>query len=247
MYKRQDGVWERDGKEAKVRAYNSLTQNLARLRHSPAEVRDKWPVNPVDDTRSKLGGGGFSSPSEWVRAVQNGLVCNLDPMTYLDKYVMVAFEAQAMTRQFQHICKPYGVTLWPFSGHASIAYKTALADHIDYLAGKYDKPIVILYFGDYDTAGETIPETAFADVRKWAQSDFTALWCGLTLEQVQRYDIESDGDNGKYQWEALPHNAAYEIITSELNHFCDVRLIERVRAEAEDVAMRARHALRAMG
>ena len=133
-------------------------------------------------------------------------------------YVECWYEARAMTDQFRHYTE--NVTLRPMGGQPSIPYKWQAAKEIERAAAKYQTPVVVLYFGDLDPAGETISETIERDVREWCRADFEFIRCGLTAKQVRLYNVPENIDHpNAYQWEALTDEGARDIITENLNRY----------------------------
>jgi hypothetical protein len=187
----------------KALAYGNFGKKMSALRHSPDKFQERWPIELADDRRDPVHWTeGYKTARDWLANLQEEISCNIDKMTNQDTYVMVAFEAEAMQSQFIHYTRSYGVSLWPFSGAASIAYKKRLAKHIEWARWRFGLPVQILYFGDLDPAGEIIPETAFRHVRKWAKTDFTAYRVGLNLSifkdmTYQTTPINRENTNGR--------------------------------------------------
>lgn len=230
---------------AKQLAYGNFGKLMSTLRHSAPQWQERFPIEVADDRRDPvLFSEGFRTPSEWLAHQRNTIQCDVDWMTGQEHYVMVAFEAEAMQSQFIHYTQDYGCSLWPFSGHASIAYKQRLASHIAWARRRFGVPVVLLYFGDLDDAGEQIPETAFCHVRKWCQVGFNAYRAGLNREHILAYNIPDDPDRpGKYQWEAVPDAAARDIITGALNSLVRVDVLNDVKRREALTTAAARQAL----
>jgi hypothetical protein len=204
---------------------------LSRARHNEWEG---WqPDTLVDDRRSAIiRTGGHTSAAEWLEALaKNGVACKIDHWYKQQNYCEVWFEAEAMQRQFEYYVK--GVTLRPFSGMPSIDYKYTIAGDLDEMSERYELPIVILYFGDYDNAGMTIPETSEADIRGWCDADFDFIRVGLNEGDGERYGIPDNIDKpGAYQWEALSDETARQIITGAVGSYVDTGIIGEVQREA---------------
>lgn len=149
----------------------------------------------------------------------------IDSTHYHGSITVVMFEARAMEQQFRRYA--YGLTLCPFGGQPSIPYKYEIAKYLEAQHEKYGKPLLVLYFGDYDEAGQTIFETAQTDIGKWCQYEIRWEFCGLTLEQVKKYEIPENIEHEGYQWEALNDPQAAEIITESIRNFVDVDLANR--------------------
>lgn len=172
----------------------------------------EWrPDSLADETREAIiRGNGWACVEDWLKAVQAGLSCELDHWESQPYYIELWYEARAMTQQFEYYTEH--IVLRPLGGQPSIDYKYKIAKALEDHA---DKEIIILYFGDLDTAGELISEVVERDVRKWCDADFEFIRCGLTLAQAQLYNVPENPEKpGEYQWEALPDEGAREIITT---------------------------------
>jgi hypothetical protein len=205
---------------------------FSRARHNGFEG---WrPFTLADDRRSPIEyKGGFTDVQSWVEDMaEGGFICSLDHFFTQDVYLEVWFEAEAMVNQFKYYVK--GVTLRPFSGMPSINYKWTIAKSLEKAAARYKKPMVVLYFGDLDDAGETIPETSTRDIRGWCRDDFEFVRCGLNPGDNVKYDIPENFEKpGNYQWEGLSDRAAEELITSSIERYIDTEKIEELEAEGK--------------
>jgi len=86
-------------------------------------------------------------------------------------------------------------------GQPSIPYKWQAAQELVDAYEKYRVPIVILYFGDLDTAGEMISGVIARDVQNWCKVEFAFIRCGLNIDQVIRYSVQENPEKpGDYQW-----------------------------------------------
>ena len=226
---------------------NKFIKALSAARH---EFYKDWrPDTLADETRAAIvrGGGSFDVP-DWLAQVADGLTCHLDKWEGQGHYVELWYEARAMTQQFDHYTRH--MTLRPMGGQPSIDYKWQTAKALEDAAEAYEVPIVILYFGDLDNAGELISEVIERDVRTWCEADFTFIRCGLTEAQVRRYGVPENFEKpGEYQWEALSDAGAREIITDNvlpylrLDAFTEVERAERAatqwaRAQVADLGAR---------
>ena len=196
------------------------------------------PETFADDTREIIGefGIGFTSPFSWFDS-QARKKPRLEIAWHQKNLVIVCFEAKAMVGQFKHLLGDMRVPLCPFGGDASIPFKYKIAELVDSCSDFYDeedeKPIYILYFGDYDPKGLEIPENAMRDINAWSTLDFRYIRCGINKEHLERYDIpDRPEEPGKYQWEALDEDAAKEVIISSVGEYWDFDVATLVR-EAE--------------
>jgi len=190
-----------------------------------------------DDTRQAvIRGGGWESESAWLEAIGKGLKCKLDKWDGQACYVELWFEAKAMRGQFEYYTDH--VTLVPFGGDPSIPYKWAIAKRLEERA-KTSGQIVILYFGDLDPKGLTIPESAAADIRQWSAADFDFERCGLNPGDEITYGIPENPDKpGQYQWEALADETAEALITDSVGKFVSQGYFSAIEGQERAITAR---------
>lgn len=210
---------------------NRFLPLLSRARHNFFE---NWRPNTLDDDRRSpiLRGNGYETPQEWVISRARNVQCTLGKWFDQDHYVEIWFEAGAMKSQFEHYTR--GVTLRPFYGMPSIPYKWEIAKGLEWASQFYGLPIIVLYFGDLDPAGDIIPTTSTADVRKWCDVGFCFERAGLNEGDEIRYDIPENFEHpGAYQWEALEDGAARELITGAVEKWVDYDAMAKVEVIEE--------------
>lgn len=220
-------------------------EEFSKLKHITILARknffEEWkPDTLADDTRQVFyRGGDFKDPEEWIDDLKEK-ECSLDVWYNQNYYVELWFEAQAMKNQFEHYTK--FATLVPFKGDLSVAAKWNRAKELELLYTLYRKPIKILYFGDCDPKGLSIPRCAIKDIKKWCEVNFDFEVCGLTPEQAKKYSLPENFEKpGSFQWEALPDEAAAEIITTALNPHINKDAL----AETKEIETRATYLLKA--
>ena len=144
----------------------------------------------------------------------------LDSIEDQDFYVQLWFEAQAMHEQFEHYTRDYRVSLIPFRGDCSIPIKWQIAKKIEAMVTKYEKPVKVLYFGDYDLKGIQIYIAAVKDIKAWCNVPFDVERVGLTLEQAERFNLPENPERlSMYQWEALSDEQAQQLILGSLEKY----------------------------
>ena len=157
-----------------------------------------------------------------------------DTISEQDIYLQLWFEAEAMHGQFEHYTKDYRVSLQPFRGDCSIPIKWKLAKKLEHIAEEYNKPINILYFGDYDKKGLQIFNSALKDIRQWCNSEFEVERIGLTIEQAKTLSIpENPNKPGTYQWEALNDEQAGQLIVNAVEKYVTKPSQEILNLETE--------------
>jgi len=200
---------------------------------------DGWaPDTLIDDTRqSRVRGHGYQSAEAWMDNFKRER-CILDKYIAQQNIVEIWFEAEAMYSQFNYYTEAYHVTLRPFKGDASIDYKWRIAKDLDRLA-MYCKPIIILYFGDYDSKGLEIPNNALRDIRSWSSIQFQFFRCGINEEHIQQFNLTECPENpGAYQWEALNETAAQQLILGNLEKNWSLGSVKRVEQEEAQATAR---------
>lgn len=188
----------------------------------------------ADDTRvAVIRGDGFFDEQGFLEGVGQAR-CKLDKWVNQNAYVELWFEAKAMRGQFEHYIDH--ITLRPFGGDPSIPYKWAIAKELEQAFAIYGLPIIIVYFGDLDFKGLTIPESAVKDIRDWCKVDFEFIRGGLNPGDEVRYNImENPEKPGTYQWEALSDEVAGEIITQEVGRLISQSSFSETELEEEAI------------
>lgn len=191
------------------------------------------PGTLADDTRkAHIRGHGYENAEDWMESFKREQ-CELDKYVGQEQIVEIWFEAEAMYSQFNYYTSPYHVTLRPFKGDASIDYKWRIAKDLEALA-RYQKPIIVLYFGDLDPKGLEIPNNALKDIQAWCSTQFQLIRCGINKEHIQECGlVENPEKPGTYQWEALSEEAAEKLILTNLERFWSLGAVQRVEKEEE--------------
>lgn len=186
-------------------------------------------------------GGGYFNGRYWLRSLGEE-ECILDKWADQDNYVQIWFEARAMSSQFEHYTKH--ISLCPFGGDAGIDFKERIAKDLKEAFEIYQRPVKILYFGDYDKKGITIPEIAKENIREWSGVEFEFIRCGLNIGDGENLGIPASfeevegkhvrkGEDGEdfYQWEAVPDTLAEKIITENVSKYVDLERFKTVEKQ----------------
>lgn len=221
--------------EAK-KQYEHFKVITARARYA---FYNAWrPDTLVDDTRRvNYRGYGYNSGQEWMTHFLNEK-CELEKYSTQDNIVEVWFEAEAMYTQFDYYTRSYHLTMRPFKGDPSLFYKYKAAKDLQALAKALNRPVKILYFGDWDWKGRQIPATVAIDANKWCAVDIELIRCGINEEHIKQFNIleKFDKESGevKYQWEAITEQQAQSLIVNAIEKYWSLDKIREVEAkEAE--------------
>lgn len=228
-----------DGTFTNKADYNNLKAILSSARKR--FYQDWKPDTLADDTRvSVVRGEGFSTPESWATAIAKRGVCNLTKWRGQDFFCEIWFEAKAMKGQFEYYTK--NITLRPFGGDPSIPFKWAIAKALEQAIDFHGLDTVVLYFGDLDPKGISIPQSMVADVRQWCGTDFEFIRVGLNPGDEVRYDIPENPDRpGTYQWEALSDQAAKVLITSTVARYVDYDRMQEIEKLETETTRQFRH------
>lgn len=236
--------------------YSNFKHWLSRARKTFWNGWAPWLL--IDDTRDLIKlGNGFDSFEDWVEEVKN-IKPKYEKFSTQDNLMMIWFEAEAMRSQFMYYAAPYYVPMAPFRGDPGIEYKWRIAKFLDKLDEEFGpKPIIILYFGDYETdketgsraKGFTIPLDALKDIRPWfyelqlrrgvKEANLTTLdfkRCGLNENHIEEWDLPMNPERpGEYQWEALSDSRAGNLITDSIKNYWKMGPIQEIeKREKED-------------
>ena len=177
------------------------------------------PDTLTDETRSAIvRGDGYVDPRDWLANFAARVQCQLNRWQHQPYYVEQWYEACSMTDQFRYYTQY--ATLRPMGGQPSFPFKYETPKELEIAQRRYDRPVVVLYFGDLDEAGAAIARTVEQEGRNWRGAPFEFIRCGLNESQVARYNLPENFEHpGSYQWEALSDDASREIITSAMDGF----------------------------
>ncbi len=238
--------------------------DYGRVKNLAAQARKSFyngwnPTTLVDDTRKiEKNGHGYDDFEDWLKAMKE-YEPTYEIYSKQDNIVMLWFEAHAMQRQLEYYASPYRVSYVAFKGDPSINFKWNIAEYLASLYKRYKKPIIILYFGDYEAdkesgsraKGLTIPINAFHDISGWflgilerdgaikredwehnLSSVIRMERIGLNLEHIEEWSLPENPERpGEYQWEALNDEQAGSLITTAIETNWDK---QAVRENIED-------------
>ena len=102
-------------------------------------------------------------------------------------HLLVSLEKDALSRLVSDIANQYVVRTFPTRGYPSFTYVQRMASYMrKRLSGK---PIVVLYFGDFDPSGIDIERDLSDRLSKYDAGNFTVKRVALTEDQITKYDL----------------------------------------------------------
>ncbi|MHB1546840.1 MAG: toprim domain-containing protein [bacterium] len=165
-----------------------------------------------------------------------------------ENYIVVWVEKDALSGIFQRVVNQYGVTLVVGRGYNSWSIKKDLSDIFE----SYNKPAVVLYFGDFDPSGEDIYRD-LEDSFSFFQISLKKIEkVSLTKEDIIKYKlppdfakksdtraksfIEKNGDMA-VELDALPLQVLQEKIKASIEKYMDITELQNVlnQQKAEQV------------
>lgn len=99
-----------------------------------------------------------------------------------DNHLIIFVEKDALARIVSEIALPYQVSVVPGRGYNSLTQLMNLAEGF----GDIDKPIIVLYFGDFDPSGLDIDRSAYDRLTKYCgRADLEVIRIALTEDDIQ--------------------------------------------------------------
>ena len=232
----QEGLYKKDFKDASGKLISDYKNKFTGL-FSRVRKGFKFGFYPdiiADETRTiKWRGLGRKNEKDGIEK----LTFNLDKFVNQDYFVLICFEALAMSSQFEYYTKH--IPLIPFKGDPSIPYKWEIAKTIEYANNNYKKPVVVIYYGDRDDKGEKIFNSAFKDITKWSNVKFEVIHGGLKLQDAIKFNLpKMPGKPNNYQWEALSDEQARKIILRTIKKYVNFEKQELKEQEEKEILNR---------
>jgi len=180
----------------------------------------------TDSTRRGYHTDTFSSPADFIQRMAGQYRSDLWRQS--DYYVEVWCESRSIAGVIESTCREYAVSLYPAGGFTSLTLAYQSAEYIRQQAG--DKPIRILYIGDFDPAGVLIDGSIENEIRKHLPNhDIGFHRLGINEEQISIYDLPTkprkEGDKRALhiretvEAEAMLVRDLIEILTSAIESY----------------------------
>ena len=138
----------------------------------------------VDMTRRGHYTWTYDNPAALIRS--HARQYRINPWAETDHYVEVWTESRSIAGVIEATCRDYAVSLYPSGGFASISLAYEAAERASAAAG--DRPVEIIYIGDYDPAGVLIDKSIMPELSLHLGS-VTLHRIAITQEQIAQYDL----------------------------------------------------------
>jgi hypothetical protein len=202
------------------RGYAQVQDRIVKLRRAGV-IPYGW---ITDATRRGYFTDTFTGAGDFLRRVKG--LYRADLWQLSDFYCEVWTESRSIAGVVQSDCEEFAVSLYPCGGFTSIslAYQAA-----EFMNDREDnKPVVILYIGDYDPAGVLIDVALERELREHLRPDIEMTFgrLAITPEQIEAHDLPSkprkDGDRrATHVWEtveaeAMPAHILRQLLRREI-------------------------------
>ena len=188
----------------------------------------------VDHTRRGYHTPTYGSRAEYLEHVARFYRGNL--WAQADYYCEVRAESRSIAGVLQADCEDLAVSLYPTGGFSSLTLAYEAAQQIEALAG--DKPLVILYVGNYDPAGVLIDVALEKELRTHLPGHINLNFrrLAVTPEQIAEYDLpgkpRKEGDRRALhiqetvEAEAMPAAILRDLVRGEVEALLPPRALE---------------------
>ena len=173
-----------------INSYKRLSRIMVKARED-----EDVPVNCLEDrSRRILGRGdtGYDSAEDYLKqklsSLQDSWRSFSMPM-WEDQpvYLLISLEKDALSRLVSRVANAYSVRTFPTRGYPSFSYVQTMANYMQTrLAGK---PIIVLYFGDFDPSGVDIERDLEDRLGRYGAKDFKVKRIALTADQIRDHRL----------------------------------------------------------
>jgi len=183
----------------------------------------------VDHGRKSTKWYEYDDAADWAEASIDQLT--LSPWSTQPVYLELFVEAQGLKGHFDTACGQYNIIVSYGAGNASWTLLHDMAERMAERSEAYDKPAVILTFGDLNPAGDNISDDVAEAMRRWCDVDVDVRRVCLMPEDVERYDLPtyepSVGDTKAADWDGD--------VCAELESMGDDQIPDRIHEEIAKV------------
>lgn len=173
-----------------INSYKRLSRIMVKARE-----QEDAPVNCLEDrSRRVLGRGdtGYDSAEEYLKQKLSSLQDSWKgfsmPM-WEDQpvYLLISLEKDALSRLVSRVANQYSVRTFPTRGYPSFSYVQLMANYMQTRLS--EKPIIVLYFGDFDPSGVDIERDLEDRLGRYGAKDFKVKRIALTVDQIKDHQL----------------------------------------------------------
>lgn len=238
-----------------INEYKGLSRHLVKARE-----RGRVPWYRIEDRGRTVSGGdyGYSEapdPKAHVKkklqnVFRNSLI-SFQRWLNQPERIEVWIEKEALSRLASKIADRYNVRVCPSKGYSSFTYIKQAVNRLN----KYDEPVTILYFGDYDPSGFDIERDMEERLRAYGAYNLkTVKRICLNREQIDRHElppfpaktsdvrytkfVAETGSDDTVELDAIPPQILEEYIAEAIEDHIDSTIWDETE-EAEEEANEA--------
>jgi len=236
--------------ENTINNYKNLSRWLVEARE------EGWiDYNLFEDRARKIVGTGdriYETPECFIerrlRNFRNGWKYFAYPQWYDQEiYIEVWLEKDALSKIFSSVTDKYKVYTCPSRGYPSFSYVMDAVKRFE----RKDKPIKILYFGDFDPTGLNIPENLLQRFKSYGEYEhgIELESIALNIDQIRQYNlppapakksdtrynsfVEETGSDRVVELDALEPTVLQDLIKEALEEHIDADLWNKTVERSE--------------
>jgi hypothetical protein len=219
--------------------YRMVWHRLKELRRA-GQVPYHW---ITDATRRGYHVPTYANGADFLRA--HAAAYRADLWAQAGVYVEVWAESRSIAGVVEDDCEDLAVSLYPAGGFSSITLAYEAAEQISGEIADAEKPVHIIYVGDYDPAGVLIDRSIEAELRRHLpeEIDLTFHRLAVTEEQIAAYDLPTKprklGDKRALhvketvEAEAMPAGILRQMLSETIEAFLPHGALEVIKAAEE--------------
>ncbi len=225
--------------EKSDRGYRHVQDRCVKLRRSGA-IPYGW---IADMSRRGYFVNTFDSAGDFLRQMRG--LYRADLWRDAEYRCEVWVESRSIASVLIADCRELAVSLFPCGGFSSLSFvHSAAEEHND---SDDDRPLVVLYVGDYDPAGVLIDQALHRELRQHLRSDIELQFrrVGINAQQIEDFDLptkprkESDRRSlhiaETVEAEAMPAHILRDILRFEIEYLLPVGALAAAKvAEASE-------------
>ena len=211
--------------------YKRVQRRCVELRRA-SDVPYNW---IVDMTRRGYHTPTYDSPAALIQRYARAY--RVDPWAQTDHCVEVWTESRSIAGVIEATCREYAVSLYPSGGFTSLSLGFEAAEHVLRMRG--DRPVEIIYIGDYDPAGVLIDKSIMSELNTHITDRLTLHRIAITQEQIAQYDLPTKPRKKSEQRrrdieetveaEAMPVELLLRLLRQQLDVFLTDGALEKAR------------------
>jgi len=223
--------------EKSDRGYGRVQARCLLLRRS-GRIKYHW---IADMSRRAYRTSVFENASDFVERMSS--LYRADLWRDADVICEVWVESRSIASSVMELCDRYAVNLYPCGGFSSVSFVYSAAEDLN--SNGLEKPLVLLFIGDFDPAGVLIDVALQRELRSHLDPSIELIFrrIGINREMVTQYDLPTKprkpGDKRSLhvpftvEAEALPASTLRSLLEAEIVALLPSRALEIARVAEE--------------